>query len=135
MSKKAAGTVFAAWAHALFRRSEGYMPFRKITKSVLVDAVRQNVSEDRAVIQRIVDSFLDELRDAMADGCTVELRGFGTFEPRLRKGRSEARNPKTGEIVSVEPHYVAAFRAGRFLRNEMWRLGGGGAPEDGTETD
>lgn len=100
-----------------------------------MDAVRQNVSEDRAVIQRIVDSFLDELRDAMADGCTVELRGFGTFEPRLRKGRAEARNPRTGETVSVEPHYVAAFRAGRLLRNKMWRLGDTGSPEDGTEAD
>ncbi|MBP5176790.1 MAG: HU family DNA-binding protein, partial [Treponema sp.] len=43
-------------------------------------------------------------------------------EPRLRKGREKARNPKTGESLSVAPHYVAAFRAGQELKNALWEL-------------
>ena len=50
------------------------------------------------------------------------MRGFGTFELRLRKGREKARNPKTGAPVSVEPHYVAAFRSGQELKNALWEL-------------
>jgi integration host factor subunit beta len=52
----------------------------------------------------------------------VELRGVGTFEVRTRKGRSKARNPKTGEIVSVEDHGVAAFRPGRELKTTAWSV-------------
>ena len=51
---------------------------------------------------------------------TAELRGFGTFEVRVRKGKEKARNPKTGEIVSVDKHGVAVFRAGRELKEELW---------------
>ena len=58
----------------------------------------------------------------MSCGSTIELRGFGTFEPRLRKGREKARNPKTGEIVSMAPHYVAAFRAGKDLKQALYSL-------------
>jgi nucleoid DNA-binding protein len=45
-------------------------------------------------------------------GKTVELRGFGTFEVKKRKGRKRARNPKTGENVAVKDHGVATFRPG-----------------------
>ena len=69
-----------------------------------------------------VDAFLDEIKESLIDGKTIELRGFGTFEPRLRKGRDIARNPKTGEKVSVEPHYIAAFRAGQSLKENLWNL-------------
>ena len=53
---------------------------------------------------------------------TAELRGFGTFEVRIRKGKEKARNPKTGEIVSVDQHGVAVFRAGRELKEELWDI-------------
>ena len=63
-----------------------------------------------------------QTREALEKGSTIELRGFGTFEARLRKGRSVARNPKTGEKLSVEPHYVAAFRSGQILKEKLWNL-------------
>jgi integration host factor subunit beta len=56
-----------------------------------------------------------EIKDAILAGKTVELRGFGTFEVKKRKGRQRARNPKTGEIVAVKDHKVAAFRPDREL--------------------
>ena len=52
----------------------------------------------------------------------IELRGFGTFEIRTRKGREKARNPKTGDLVSVETHGVAIFRPGKELKDAVWNL-------------
>ena len=60
------------------------------------------------------------MKDSFGKGMTAELRGFGTFEVRIRKGKEKARNPKTGEIVSVDKHGVAVFRAGKDLKNELW---------------
>lgn len=94
----------------------------KITKNNLVDAIYQNSKIEKQVIQEVVDGFLLQLKSSLETGATIELRGFGTFEPRLRKGRSVARNPKTGETLSVEPHYVAAFRAGQDLKEKLWNL-------------
>ncbi len=94
----------------------------KITKYDLVEAVYEDINCEKKVIQSVVDSLLDNIKDSLKEGATIELRGFGTFELRLRKGRSKARNPKTGEQLSVEPHYVAAFRSGQDLRNALWHL-------------
>lgn len=98
------------------------MSEKKITKSDLVDSVFKSTDIEKQVIQEIVDSFLVQTRQALEGGAVIELRGFGTFEPRLRKGRAVARNPKTGETLSVEPHYVAAFRAGKILKDKLWNL-------------
>jgi integration host factor subunit beta len=95
---------------------------KKVTKFDLVEAVYENTSYDKKVVQTVIDSFLEEIKNSLKDSSTIELRGFGTFELRLRKGKESARNPKTGDIVSVVPHYVAAFRSGQELKNSLWNL-------------
>ena len=94
----------------------------KVTKGDLIDAVYKSTDVEKQIIQKVVDSFLISTRESLEKGSTIELRGFGTFEARLRKGRAVARNPKTGEKLSVEPHYVAAFRAGQILKDKLWNL-------------
>ncbi|MCI5696247.1 MAG: integration host factor subunit beta [Spirochaetia bacterium] len=91
----------------------------KLAKIDLVESVYLNTKIEKQDVQKVIDNLLEQLKSSMSDGKTIELRGFGTFEKRLRKGRAKARNPKTGEIVSVEPHYVAVFRPGRELKNAI----------------
>ncbi|MEE1165866.1 MAG: HU family DNA-binding protein [Treponema sp.] len=98
------------------------MASKKVTKYDLVEAVYKDLDCEKHVIQEVVEKFLLEVKKSLENGATIELRGFGTFEPRLRKGRSCARNPKTGEQLSVAPHYVAAFRAGQELKKALWSL-------------
>ncbi len=95
---------------------------KKVTKVDLVDSVHESTSIEKKVIQKVVDSFLEELKNSLKNGSGIELRGFGTFELKLRKGREKARNPKTGEIVSVPPHNVASFRAGQELKSAVLQL-------------
>lgn len=95
---------------------------KKVTKVDLVESVYENTSYDKKVIQTVIDTFLEEIKNSLKESSTIELRGFGTFELRLRKGKESARNPKTGDKVSVAPHYVAAFRSGQELKNSLWNL-------------
>lgn len=82
-----------------------------------------------STVKSVVEFFLDELRSSLEQGYTIELRGFGTFELRERKGRANARNPKNGEKVSVENHSVIVFRAGRDLKKAVWNISkNAGAP-------
>ncbi|MDR1375124.1 MAG: HU family DNA-binding protein [Treponema sp.] len=100
------------------------MPGRKFTKADIVDSVYQKTGMSRKEIRAIIDLFIDEIKDALIKSMIIELRGFGTFEVRLRKGRQKARNPKTGDPVSVTSHGIAAFRPGRELKQDVWNLGG-----------
>ena len=98
------------------------MNSKKVTKFDLVESVSLKTKYEKKTIQNVLETLLENIKTSLKDGATIELRGFGTFEPRLRKGRSRARNPKTGEQLSVAPHYVAAFRSGQELKNALWEL-------------
>ena len=94
----------------------------KITKADLVEEIYRNTNLPKKDISVVLDSLFVEIKNALCNGSSIELRQFGTFEPRLRKGRENARNPKTGEKISSEPHYVAVFKAGQELKNNLWSL-------------
>ena len=94
----------------------------KITKADIIDALYEKTGEERQDLQEFVDLFLEEVKKGLVEYNTIELRGFGTFEIKIRKGRAKARNPRTGAIVSVEPHGIAAFRAGKQLKQEVWAI-------------
>ncbi len=94
----------------------------KLTKADIIDSIYQKTGTNRKDIHVVIDLFIEEIKAALTVGRVVELRGFGTFEIRIRKGRKRARNPKTGEPVSVNAHGVAAFRPGKELKQEVWNL-------------
>lgn len=94
----------------------------KLTKAEIIENIHDKLGTGRKDIHAVIDGFFDEVKDSLENGMTAELRGFGTFEVRVRKGKEKARNPKTGEIVSVDKHGVAVFRAGRELKEELWDI-------------
>jgi len=94
----------------------------KITKAEIVDAIYNKTGTNRKEIRDVVDKFIDEVKAALVSHKVIELRGFGTFEIKIRKGRQKARNPKTGETVSVNSHGIVSFRPGRDLKRDAWPL-------------
>jgi integration host factor subunit beta len=77
--------------------------------------IEENPELDGRDLERIVNTVLDEIADALAEGNRVELRGFGAFSVRQRKAR-KGRNPRTGEAVQVAAKAVPFFRPGKELR-------------------
>jgi integration host factor subunit beta len=96
----------------------------KTTKADLIEVLRDmgTGSVSAKEIHSLIDALLEEIKKAILSGKTVELRGFGTFEVKMRKGRKQARNPKTGEIVVVEDHGMASSRPGWELKQAAWRV-------------
>jgi integration host factor subunit beta len=95
---------------------------QKVTKADIIDSVYEKTGMSRKEIRIVVDLFVNEIKDALIEQQVIELRGFGTFEIRVRKGRQKARNPRTGELVSVNSHGIAAFRPGRELKQDVWNI-------------
>ncbi len=98
------------------------MTENKLTKAEIIEHIYDESGISRKDIHSVIDSFFEEVKQALEDDRVVELRGFGTFEIRTRKGREKARNPKTGEIVPVESHGVTVFRPGKELKKLAWPL-------------
>ncbi len=87
----------------------------KQTKTSIVDAIYKNSDYMLKDVQAITDLFFDEMAKVLKDGGKIEIRGFGTFSVRFRKGRKGLRNPKTGEPIEVKPHSVVVFHPGKSL--------------------
>jgi integration host factor subunit beta len=102
---------------------------KKLTKAEIIDKIHEKLEVNRNDIHDVIDALFEELKDALKEDKVIELRGFGTFEIRTRKGRERARNPKTGEIVPVDTHGVAVFRPGKELKQIAWPLRGNDSSE------
>ena len=93
-----------------------------MTKADLVeqvaDAVGPGVTKRECGL--MADAFLDAVKEALARGDGIELRGFGTFKVRHRKART-GRNPRTGEPVEVPAREVPVFKPSRHLRSRVER--------------
>lgn len=94
----------------------------KLTKATIIENLHDKLGLNRSDIHQIIDAFFEEVKNGLKNDQVIELRGFGTFEVRTRKGREKARNPKTGAIVAVETHGVAIFRPGKELKDFVWNL-------------
>jgi len=102
--------------------SPRYHSLKKITKADIVDAVYERIKLNRADIHTAVDLIFDEMKEALSRSQSIELRGFGSFEVKIRKARSNARNPRTGEKITTTPHGVVSFRSGRELKQAVWKI-------------
>jgi len=60
----------------------------------------------------LVETVLDALAQALAQGRRIEIRGFGVFEARRRSARI-AHNPRTGRPMNVPAKTIPFFRPGR----------------------
>ena len=91
-----------------------------MTKAELVDQVADAVgpSVTKRECRLMVDAFLNALKEALARGDGIELRGFGTFKVRHRKART-GRNPRTGETVEVPSRDVPVFKPSGHLRSRV----------------
>lgn len=69
-------------------------------------------------IETIVDTFFEDITQALVKGDRVELRGFGAFSAKNREARV-GRNPRTGESVNVDAKALPFFKTGKALREKL----------------
>jgi integration host factor subunit beta len=63
-----------------------------------------------------VNLFFGSIKESLAAGDRVEIRGFGSFHVKKYEGYT-GRNPKTGDSIEVQPKKLPVFRAGKELKN------------------
>ena len=83
-----------------------------VTKRQLCDRIAAQTGCTQLLTKAIVQQFMDEVKQEIAQGNRIELRNFGVLATRLQPAR-ESRNPRTGEPVKVPPKAVVCFKAGK----------------------
>lgn len=89
-----------------------------ITKKDIVLKIANETNIKQIDVKRVVQSTLDKITDYLSQGQTVELRNFGIFKIKSRKGRL-GRNPRTGQEVPVPPKKVVVFKPGLIMKRDV----------------
>ena len=88
------------------------------TKKELIDRIAESQQLRARTTKLIVQSFLDEIVNELANGNRLEFREFGVFDIRTRAAR-EAQNPKTLEKVHVPAKRFVKFKMGRLMTEKL----------------
>jgi nucleoid DNA-binding protein len=82
-----------------------------MTKKDIVLKIAGETKMKQQDIKKVVQKALDVIIESLVNGQTVELRNFGIFKVKSRRGRT-GRNPRTGQVVPVPPKRVVVFKPG-----------------------
>lgn len=89
-----------------------------ITKADLADTLFQELGLNKREAKEFVELFFEKIRDALEQGTSVKLSGFGNFGVRLKNSRP-GRNPKTGEEIPISARRVVTFKASQKLKERV----------------
>jgi integration host factor subunit beta len=101
-----------------------------VTKADLVEEVVRVTELPRKESEAVVETIFESIIGALQGGDRIEIRGFGSFRTRQRRGRT-GRNPKTGAKVEVPPKKIPFFKPSKELKDHV-NAGAPAAPGSGS---
>ncbi len=89
-----------------------------MTKAEVVNEIasRTNVNKDDTL--KIVETFMEAVKDTLNKGENVYLRGFGTFQIKHRAEKT-ARNISKNSVVIIPAHNIPAFKPSKYFVEEV----------------
>ena len=87
-----------------------------LTKADLIEEVTRVTELPRKESEAVVETIFESIITAMQADDKIEIRGFGSFRTRQRRGRT-GRNPKTGAKVEVPPKKIPFFKPSKELKD------------------
>ena len=92
-----------------------------MTKKEIVKAISEEIGMTQLKTKEIVQKTFDAIVRTLVEDSRIELRNFGVFEVKKRASR-KARNPRTGEKVSVPEKFVVTFKPGKEMEERVKQL-------------
>ena len=89
-----------------------------MNKSELIEHISQQADISKAAASRALEAAIDAITDALKNGDSVSLVGFGTFVATEREART-GRNPRTGVAIKIAKAKVPKFRPGKALKDAL----------------
>lgn len=90
----------------------------RVNKSELIEKVAAAADLPKAAAGRALDAVLETVTEALKEGDSVVLVGFGTFAVKDRAART-GRNPQTGNAIEIPAAKVPGFKPGKALKDAV----------------
>jgi DNA-binding protein HU-beta len=89
-----------------------------MNKSELIEAIAESAELTKSDAGRALDAVIEAVTEALKNGDTVTLVGFGSFGVKERAER-QGRNPQTGDTITIKAAKIPSFKAGKALKDAV----------------
>ena len=89
-----------------------------MTKADIVNEIAKTTGIDEVAVLETVEKFMDVVKDSLANGENVYLRGFGSFIVKTRSEKT-ARNISKGTTIIIPEHKIPAFKPAKVFMDEV----------------
>ena len=89
-----------------------------MTKAEIVNEIAKTTGIDKAADLSVVEQFMTVVKDSLAHGENVYLRGFGSFVVKQRAEKT-ARNISKNTTLVIPAHNIPAFKPANIFKDEV----------------
>ncbi len=89
-----------------------------MTKADVINEISEKTGIDKSDVQVTVEAFFSVIKNSMAQGENIYVRGFGSF---INKKRAQkiARNISKNTAIVIEEHYVPSFKPSKIFAEKI----------------
>lgn len=92
--------------------------YNKMTKADIVNEISKSTGVEKAAVLETVEKFMEVVKDSLANGENVYLRGFGSFIVKVRSEKT-ARNISKNTTIIIPEHKIPAFKPAKVFMEEV----------------
>jgi len=89
-----------------------------MTKAEVVSKISSQTGVEKITTLAIVESFMNEVMNAVSENESVFLRGFGTFKAKKRAQKT-GRNIKKNTTIIIPEHHIPSFKPSKLFTQEV----------------
>lgn len=89
-----------------------------MTKAEIVTEIAKQTGIEKAAVLSVVENLMSVIKDSLANGENVYLRGFGSFTVKKRAAKT-ARNISKNTTLIIPEHNIPAFKPANFFKEEV----------------
>ena len=89
-----------------------------MTKAEVITQIADQTGIDKADVQITVEAFFSVVKNSMASGENIYVRGFGSFVNKKR-AKKVARNISKNTAIVIDEHYVPSFKPSKVFIDKI----------------
>ncbi len=89
-----------------------------MTKADLVNEISKQTGVEKVAVKKIVEAFMENIKESLKDNQNVYLRGFGSFIVKKRAEKT-ARNISKNTTIIIPEHFIPAFKPAKTFVAEV----------------
>lgn len=89
-----------------------------MTKAEIVNEISKTTGIEKAAVLETIEKFMEVVKDSLAHGEPVYLRGFGSFIIKVRSEKT-ARNISKNTTIIIPAHNIPAFKPAAEFKKEV----------------